>query len=138
MIVTVDKYTRVVLTALTVLLTIVAVGLWCDGPSSLETAEAKLPDSGLQFNLMIEELSQVNATIADLKQLLVSGAVRVQVVNAPTGDKPSGAGIVSQIVVEPAADAMTALPTSADTAATEPAAAMDASAPASQGSDGAQ
>ena len=130
MIVTVDRYTRVVLTVLTVLLTVVAVGLWCDAPSSLETAEAKLPDAGLQFNRMIEELREVNANLVDLQHMLASGAVRVQVVTAPTGGKPGAAQIVSQVAREPASDAVADKTTTADIAVTEAPVVDTTSAPA--------
>ena len=82
-----DDYTRVLLTVIAVLLTVVAVGLWTHAPSSISTAEARLPDSGLQFNQMIVELQRTRASMDGIANLLRSGQAKVQIIE-PTPVPP--------------------------------------------------
>ena len=86
MTVTVDGYTRFLLTVIAVLLAVVAVGLWFEAPSALPTAQAKADglaeqmNPGLQLNQMVKNSEKLNASLAELNKLMVSGAVKVQVI----------------------------------------------------------
>ena len=80
MTVKVDGYTRFILTAITVLLTVVAVGLWYDAPSTVATVEAKIPDSGAQLTQIVDKMDQINKSIGEMGVLLTSGKIKVQVV----------------------------------------------------------
>ncbi|MBN1844897.1 MAG: hypothetical protein JW810_04380 [Sedimentisphaerales bacterium] len=100
--VTIDGYTRFLLTAIAVLLTVLAVGLWFETPSTVPAAQAKIPDSGLQMNEMITRLDSVNKTLTELKVLMVSGAIKVQVVD-PKADATVKAKPSPPVLVAPAA-----------------------------------
>ena len=76
----VDTYTRVVLTIVAVMLTVVAAGLWLEMPDTVSRAEAQLPDAGMQRLLMVEELGKVRVEVANLAKLLRSGEAKFQVV----------------------------------------------------------
>jgi hypothetical protein len=80
MTVKVDGYTRFILTAITVLLTVVAVGLWYEAPSTVSTAEAGIPDSGAQLGQIVDKMDQINKSIGELQVFLASGKIKVQVV----------------------------------------------------------
>ncbi|MBI9017444.1 MAG: hypothetical protein JEZ07_09320 [Phycisphaerae bacterium] len=82
MVVTVDKYTRFILTVIAVLLLVVSVGLWGHAPSTLSTANAAIPDSGKQLNDVISQLEAVKASVDKVQQTLTSGGVKVQIVTA--------------------------------------------------------
>ena len=82
----VDGYTRVMLTVIAVLLTVLAVGMWCETPQMSQTAAAgRIPDSGLQFDSIRQSVDQVNQSIQQLSNLMVSGQVRVRVVDPAGG-----------------------------------------------------
>ena len=79
--VTVDGYTRILLSVITVLLTVLAVGMWCETPSMVPPAQAQgIPDSGRQLDEISQKLDSIDKSIAGLQKLMVSGAVKVQVV----------------------------------------------------------
>ena len=80
MTVRVDGYTRFILTAITVLLTVVAVGLWYEAPSTVSTVEAKIPDSGAQLVQIVDKMDRINKSIGELQVFLASGKIKVQVV----------------------------------------------------------
>jgi len=81
--VTVDGYTRILLSVITVLLTVLAVGMWCETPTTIPSAGAQgIPDSGQQLHEISQKLNSIDKSIAELKALMVSGAVKVQVVEA--------------------------------------------------------
>lgn len=81
MIIKVDTYTRVVLTVIAVLLTLVTVGMWSGVPGSTlpaaNAAERGLPDMSVQFNEMIMELKGINITNSQIAELL-RGELKVQ------------------------------------------------------------
>ena len=86
--VTLDGYTRILLTVIAVLLTVLAVGMWCETPSAVSTAQAGgIPDSGRQLDEISQKLSSMDLSVADLQKLMVSGAVKVQVVEAKATKK---------------------------------------------------
>ena len=89
-----DDYTRVLLTVIAVLLTLVAVGLWTHTPSSISTAQARLPDSGLQLNQIILELQRTRTSMDGVANLLRSGQAKVQIIEpAPVPVPPPPAVI---------------------------------------------
>jgi len=82
----VDPYTRVCLTVIAVLMTVLIVGLWADGPPSAEPAmgRARAPgtpfvNAGQQRERMIEALTKNTAKIDQLISLFQSGKARVQI-----------------------------------------------------------
>ena len=87
MIVTVDKYTRSLLTIIAVLLTVLAAGLWFETPTTMAPAQAKIPDSGLQFQRVIDQTGRITTSLDNLTELLISGQVRVQIVEPLTEKK---------------------------------------------------
>jgi len=101
MTVTVDKYTRFLLTVIAVLLTVVAVGMWCETDDMTPRAQAKIPDSGMQFQQLIDQTEAIKLSLANLSELLVSGKVKVRIVEAETVEKP--VSTVSQEAIPAAA-----------------------------------
>ena len=83
MIVTVDKYTRFLLTVIALLLGITAAGLWLEAPNTVAPAQARagIPDSGSQLQQLVEQAEVINVSINEIKSLLVSGGVKVQIVD---------------------------------------------------------
>ena len=90
---TVDNYTRLLLTVIAVLLALTAFGLWCQAPTTLQTAQARIPDSGEQLNQLIEKVDNIDASLGELKQLLVSGKIKVQLVK-PAETAPAKKSVV--------------------------------------------
>ena len=79
----VDNYTRICLTAIAVLLTVVAIGLWAEAPSTggrLDAAERFL-DTSAQRVQMIDQQKLTNRKLDRLIELLTSGKVKVMVTN---------------------------------------------------------
>ena len=87
MTVTVDKYTRVLLTVIAVLLTVVAAGMWYEAPSTTATAQAKIPDSGLQLQKLTDQTQAIATSLGNLSELLVSGNVKVRIVESDAAKK---------------------------------------------------
>ncbi len=83
MTVTVDNYTRVLLTVLTVLLLVVAVGLWFETPTTVPSAYGRVPDSGEQLNQLIGKVDKIDTSLGEISRLLTSGKIKVQVVLPP-------------------------------------------------------
>jgi len=101
MIVTVDKYTRVVLTVIAALLTVVAVGMWIDAPSAVPAAQAAIPDSGAQLQQILDTNKAIKSSLGEFGAVLRSGQVKVQIVE-PTGKaKASAAKAVPVTPVTP-------------------------------------
>jgi hypothetical protein len=89
-VVTVDKYTRGLLTVIAVLLFALVVALWCEVPSVVPSAcAAGLPDSSQQLNQIIGKIDQITASVESLNSLLVSGKVKVQLVPLTDGKTSS-------------------------------------------------
>lgn len=86
----VDWYTRVCLTAIAVLLTVVIAGLWADGVQLAPTARADdkiMFDSAGDRKAMIAEQQSTNAKLDEVIKVLRSGEGKVQVVDAASPDK---------------------------------------------------
>ena len=89
----VDGYTRVCLTLIAVLLTVMVVGLWTDGVNlapSARAADDGFGDTGGRQKAMVAAQEQTNAKLDELMKLLRSGEVKVQV--AQSDAKSSGGG----------------------------------------------
>jgi len=89
----VDGYTRFCLTAIVVLLTVLIVGLWADGPDLADRAQAKddkvpmVKMSALaQRAKLIAAAEQTNQKLDKLVNLLASGKLEVVVSNLEGGD----------------------------------------------------
>ena len=78
--VTVDKYTRVLLTVIAVLLFVISAALWLEAPQVVSDAQARIPDSGQQLDQILQKTEQMSVSMAELKNLLTSGQVKVQIV----------------------------------------------------------
>ena len=79
----VDAYTRVCLTIIAGLLTVLILGLWADGVHPTRQAmgaSSGIPDSGLQRNKMIKALETNTAKLERLIGLFETGKAKVQVI----------------------------------------------------------
>jgi len=83
MTVTVDRYTRIMLTIIAVLLTLMVAGLWYEAPASIPSAQAGIPDNGKQLDMVILNLEKIGYSIQEIQTLLCSGKVKVQVAESP-------------------------------------------------------
>lgn len=79
MIVTIDRYTKTLLTVIAVLLTVVAAGLWCHTPSTIESAYA-LVDSGQQLEYVMNRMDKLVVSVDGMAGLMKSGNMKVQIV----------------------------------------------------------
>jgi hypothetical protein len=78
----VDTYTRLCLTVLAVLLTVVVLGLWAThtpAPDSARAAEPQIYGPTKQRASLIEEQKQTNQKLDALLKYLKSGQLKVQV-----------------------------------------------------------
>ena len=87
-VVRVDGYTRVCLTVIAVLLTVLIVGLWAQGVPAVRDAGAAttpppppagIPDAGGQRDRTIKELERITAQLERLNSLFESGKAKVLV-----------------------------------------------------------
>ena len=93
----VDMYTRVCLTIIAVLLTVLIAGLWAEGVPTGRSASAgaardtKKPlwDSVSQRQALIKEMQKVSVKLDELKTVLRSGETKVTVVGG-IGGKDEG------------------------------------------------
>ena len=87
----VDNYTRVCLTLIAVLLTVLVLALWVQGvPSvpSAQAAEQPFGDSAATRQAMVDEQKETNRKLGDIIDLLKGGQIKVQVVESDkAGDK---------------------------------------------------
>ena len=93
----VDAYTRVCLTAIAILLTVVVLGLWADvrvsshvrGQEAVSRENRYIPRSSLDIGEMLAQQQQTNQKLDQLIKLLETGSAKVQVVDAaPTASGP--------------------------------------------------
>lgn len=84
----IDRYTKMVLTVIAVMLTLVAMGLWMEkSPSVVTPVYAGIPDSGQQLDQLITSVAGIQGSLDEVAALLVSGKVKVQVVEPKGKDK---------------------------------------------------
>jgi hypothetical protein len=89
--VAVDTYTRVLLTLIAILLTVLILGLWTERVPPLASdanAGELFLDSSAQRSAQVKAQEQTTQKIGELIRLLESGKVKVQVVQEP--GKPAG------------------------------------------------
>ncbi len=97
MVVQVDAYTRVCLTVIAVLLTVVIIGLWADGVPQADRAvagkvieeERWSTSPGKQRAEIVAAQKLTTAKLAELIAVMKSGDVRVRVTEMPT-DRAGG------------------------------------------------
>ena len=80
MTVTVDNYTRILLTIIAFLLLVVGAGLWYEAPDTVPAAYGALPDTAEQMNRLIKTTEDIKQSLDETRVLLTSGKVVVQVV----------------------------------------------------------
>lgn len=77
--VSLDRFTRGILTALTVLLTVIAVELWANRPSDLPVANAQIPDTGYQRQQIVDQIRITNSLLEQVLQHLRSKPIQVTI-----------------------------------------------------------
>ena len=77
----IDGYTRFCLTAITILLTLLIIGLWADAVRPVDQAGAgeAFLNSSAQRNTLIDASRQTNVKLDELMTLLKSGQVQVRI-----------------------------------------------------------
>ena len=97
----VDAYTRLCLTVIAVLLTVLIVGLWADRPPLAEQAWAKGPflESGSQIQLvqMVKAQDKTIAKLNELVGLFRSGQAKVQAQVVQIPAKPDVREVVKDV-----------------------------------------
>lgn len=80
-----DNYTRVVLTVIAVLLTLIAVPLWTESADMTSPANAAvrqgIPDAGQQLNDLIVQVEATNATLDEIVRILKNETIKVEVID---------------------------------------------------------
>ena len=83
----IDRYTKIVLTVIAVMLTLVAIGMWHEQtPSVVTPAYAGIPDSGQQLQQLITHVGKIQGSMDKIAAMLISGKVKVQVVEPKEKD----------------------------------------------------
>lgn len=77
-----DRFTRYILFAIVVLLTIISVELWAFGPDMLPTASAQIPDTGRQRLEIIDETRKTNRLLTQILEQLRDKPIKVSIVTA--------------------------------------------------------
>ena len=85
-----DRYTKFIVTVIAIQLCLITLGLWQGTPMVATPAYGKLPDSGLQLQQLIEQVGGMQRSVDKLAVLLVSGEVKVQVVEPKKSKLPGG------------------------------------------------
>ena len=80
MVISTDRTTRALLSAIAVLLAALVVELWSARPPMIPAAAAQVPDSGLQRKQQIDESKRTNELLARLLERIDKGPIRVVVV----------------------------------------------------------
>ena len=97
----VDVYTRVCLTAIAVLLTVVVVGLWSQAapwpaPAAAgeKAADGSFGDMGTRVAAQLDATNKTNAKLDEIIRLLTSGQIKVQIAKEKEekGGEGGGAG----------------------------------------------
>ena len=87
---TLDRCTRGLLTAITILLAVIAVELWGGRPSMLPAARGQIPDSGLQRQQLTVEMRRSNDLLGQILEHLRTKAIKVKM---ETTDKPGSSRV---------------------------------------------
>lgn len=90
-----DRFTRMILTALTLLLAIIAVELWAFAPDTTHRASAQIPDTGMQRKLIVDETKRTNELLEQILDHLETKPIRVHLIadekSDTEGQRRSGA-----------------------------------------------
>lgn len=90
-----DRFTRMILTALTLLLAIIAVELWAFAPDTTPRASAQIPDTGMQRKLIVDESKRTNELLERILDHLETKPIRVHLIadekSDAEGQRRSGA-----------------------------------------------
>ncbi|MBN2843397.1 MAG: hypothetical protein JXM68_09925 [Sedimentisphaerales bacterium] len=87
MVVVMDNYTRVLLTVIACLLTLIAIPLWNYSGNIDSQAQAAvsgrpgIPDSGQQMQELIDLTRETKAILLEIGQTLKSGTIKVEIDN---------------------------------------------------------
>ena len=96
----VDGYTRVCLTVLAVLLTLLVIGLWADMPVGHDSARAAgskaFVDAIAQRKMILEAQKTTNTKLEELIRLFRDGRAKVQLAEAPA--KGAGSRKIGNVV----------------------------------------
>jgi hypothetical protein len=83
----IDRYTRLLLTALVVLLSMIAVELWVALPGGVPSAHAQIPDTAMQRQQIAQESQRTNDLLQKILDHLKTGSIKVRM---ETADKRTG------------------------------------------------
>jgi hypothetical protein len=89
-VITLDRFTGFLLTAIAGLLAVIAVELWV-GLSASTRAVAQIPDTGLQRQNLVDEARKSNALLEKILEHLRSGSVKVKLESADKAVGKKGA-----------------------------------------------
>ena len=94
----VDGYTRLCLTAIALLLTVLVIGLWADGVPVADRADAAemFLNSSAQRKALIKAQEQTNAKLDELIKVLKGGEVKVKLVGGDASSKGAAKNASSQ------------------------------------------
>jgi|GEM_PF-2445168 len=89
-----ERYTQIVLTVIAGLLTVIAIELaFVAEATTLPSAAAQIPDTGLQRKQIVDEQRITNQRLSALEKHLKEGTVKVRIVQDDKAqDTPSRAG----------------------------------------------
>ncbi|MCB9858090.1 MAG: hypothetical protein H6818_20590 [Phycisphaerales bacterium] len=79
-----DKYTRVLLTVIAGLLSVIAVELAFEGSPAMPAAQAQIPDTGKQRLAIVEESKQTNKLLSAILEHLRTKTVKVEMKTTDT------------------------------------------------------
>jgi Spy/CpxP family protein refolding chaperone len=96
----VDRYTRVCLTVIAALLTVMAVGLWSQATPGVspalageKPADGSFGDMGSRVAAQLEATNKTNAKLDEILRALTSGQVKVQLVKDKDDKGAGGANV---------------------------------------------
>lgn len=84
MVIALDNYSRIILTVIAVLLTLIVIPLWTDNinpDSQALAARTGIPDSGQQMNELIEIMKQNSETLEKIAAILENQTLKVEIQN---------------------------------------------------------
>lgn len=102
MVVVMDNYTRVLLTVIAVLLTLIAIPLWTENGEMSSNAyaaapgRAGIPDAGQQLGELIELTKTSNAALLEINQILSKGVVKVELTSEKEKPMPTKTAAIKQ------------------------------------------
>ncbi len=95
MVVVMDNYTRILLTMITVLLTLIAIPLWTENAEMNSPVNAAaltrqgIPDSGQQLNDLIIQTERNNVTLEEIARILSKDTIKVEIADKTEKSVPA-------------------------------------------------